>query len=378
MGILNFFSRTPKGPAQKPQASGMGAAVLDRPQMPAQTSAVDLDIGGSRRNVGVNRISPHLAGLDNAARADNFPADLNFKNPSLTDNLSAFENKQLKRFENVPWRDDLSVITFDLDETIEHASEKGLNVDKAKKNGYEVLRSNTGVEFVIRPGTMKLFKTLRMLGHKIVVQTNNLKGYAEDVLGSCPDGRYVNWVVAHEDITTPENYDYAKYPHHPNNIGMLGWAKDFFYRCTFGLWKCFVVQGFKFLFGKTDRPPYFPKRDKKYPRMHNSYLIFDNSPSKHTAARKKKAYVAVNPGEFNCTKPADSMKDANGEYKWVNKVLDDVYAARTSGGWQYLFEREYGEKPIDIKVPLSEYAQGSKLDIYNGPPLKESETLSAI
>lgn len=234
-------------------------------------------------------------------------------------------------------------VSFDLDETlISSANLTNKDIKKAKELGYEVKESEEGRLYIIRPGAEELLKYADDQDLEIYVITLNLYEYADDILYSSGLFKYVDELIANDDLLEPYNRDFEKYPRHRNNLLK---QKNFMQRWTTGFYGAYIKRGWLNITGNKNIQPYVPKKYlEKYPPIYGSRLHIDNS-SRHV--NEPIDYIGIKVRPFYGLQEAP--KDDEGNYIWV-KDIKEVLDSFNEDGWEKLYEDTYSQKPNSEEV----------------------------
>ncbi len=229
-------------------------------------------------------------------------------------------------------------LSIDLDETL-IASDKLIDsrVREAKELGYEVLVTEEGQEYVVRPGAIDLLKYAQAQGFKLLLFTQNTRDYALDILNDSGLWSYFADIKSNEDLRSKSNRDYKKYPHHRN----LYYPQDSWLKAhTIGLYRGYVKRGAQRLIGNSNIHPYVPCTEcLKYPPMYGARVHIDNS-ERHTD--RPLDYVGINVVDFDADKI--EAKNSNGDYLWVEELKPQLDFLKEYG-WEKLYWQNYKRAP---------------------------------
>lgn len=234
-------------------------------------------------------------------------------------------------------------ISFDLDETlISSANLTNEDIAKAKELGYKVLDSEEGRQYIVRPGAEEVLKYADEQGFEVFIITLNLYEYADDILYSSGLFKYVDEIIANDELLKPYNQDFKKYPRHRNNLIE---QKSFVERWTTGFYRAYITRAWLNATGNKNIQPYVPKKYlEKYPPVYGSRLHFDNS-SRHV--NEPLDYIGIKVKPFYGI--SKSIQDDKGKYVWAQSTIETIDSFKEKG-WEDLYSEIYGKQPNNEAV----------------------------
>lgn len=280
------------------------------------------------------------------------------------------------------------VIVFDMDETLIAGDKVPITPEREAKinamgdrkvetikQGDPLNKLPFDIKYVLRPGVKELLEYLTARGYKIVVSTRNYQEYGEAIAKHNPIlAKHISGVLGREDLLTPENRDFKKYPNHPDHYG-------FFKKLGIGFYNIFIYgpqhlfHKFLSLFnGKNVRwsPPYgtlgkYPpnmiellkaRGNTKLQGLKPPRFLVDNKASRELRDSKKSGDFAVinpdvdangdgKPEDFFADSPTQKTKIKSPEtgedtevYLWVRNVIQGI-----ERGWKAQFKVTTGSEP---------------------------------
>ena len=235
-------------------------------------------------------------------------------------------------------------IAFDMDETLIQ-SDKLLNTDviKAKELGFDVKKSNGGIDYILRPGAVEILEYAQAQGFDLIIISHNVRAYLLDILSSSGMDKYFDSVISHEDLIKPINLDFQTYPQHRNKT-YPQWSLFDAYRHSFV--NGFIVRGWQNFTGNKNIHPYLPSSNNaKYPPMYGARVLIDNASYN---VNDPVDFVGIKVTEFFAREP-EELSD-----EWIEELKRDIDLLKANG-WAELYKSKYGKEPILDEVKIVRY-----------------------
>lgn len=337
------------------------------------------------------------------------------KRHSLASSSNPVEKKlsQLKKLSSPETKPIKEVLIFDIDETLLAGDKHVITPEReAKINAMgdrKVVRIKADdprntfgeeITYVLRPGVKALLEYLTARGYAIILSTRNLGARAEVIVKTDPVlSKYVLGTLGMEDLLSPLNKDFEKFPDHPDRLTGWRWFKatchtTFVYAPWYMFAKCkslFTGDHIRWspgvgTLGKhppnmlhllkaklkskaakgelTSREQALLKRIDKLPtsrflidNQHESRECADSSYSRTWASVQPDTNRSPDgksqPGDFfdDSIEPKIQLKNPKtGEivegYQWVKQVIEDI-----ERGWEAHFKKTTGLDPVKSTPP---------------------------
>lgn len=237
-------------------------------------------------------------------------------------------------------------VSFDLDETLIQSNHLDRNaLKRAEELGYEIKTTESGQDYIVRPGAVDLLDFAKSLGFDLIIFTHNYHDYAREILDDSGLAKYFIDLRSHEDAVAAYNRDYVLYPNHRN----ITYPQSTIWQVyTINLYDGLIKNYFIKLMGNHNVQTFVPCYEcAKYPPAYGARVHIDNS-GDHVYDPVDFVGIKVEPFYAD----ALEAKTANGDYVWEVKIKEDLLYLKRNG-WSRLYNHKYGKEADTQEVKIA-------------------------